>query len=69
MCGSGGRTIILTMIRPFTPSKVLLVADRRAAPSAGGSPAVRRYRLARLRLDGRPADAESPFEYLKRVYD
>jgi hypothetical protein len=69
MCPCGGRTIILTMIRPVTPSKVLLVADRRAAPSAGAVPAVRRYRLARLRLDGRPADAESPFEYLKRVYD
>lgn len=57
------------MIRPVTTSKVTLVADRRLQASSNGSPAVRRYRLARLRLDGRPADAESPFEYLKRVYD
>ena len=57
------------MTRPVTASKVLLVADRRVAPAARDSGPVRRYRLARLRFDSRPAGAESRFEYLKRVYD
>jgi hypothetical protein len=30
---------------------------------------VRRYRLARLRFDPRPAGADARFEHLKRVYD
>jgi hypothetical protein len=44
------------MIRTASSSKVLLVADRRAGASDGAI-AVRRYRLARLRLDGPPAIA------------
>lgn len=60
--------IILSMTRP-TPSKVLLVADRRADPGEPGAPNVRRYRLARLRFDSRPADSDTRFEHLKRVYD
>lgn len=43
--------------------------DRRSEPSAAGAAVVRRYRLARLRFDSRPAGADSPYEYLKRVYD
>jgi hypothetical protein len=61
--------IILHMTRPLTTSKVLLVADRRAAVAGRETVTVRRYRLARLRLNPRPADAATPFEYLKRVYD
>ena len=57
------------MTRPLTASKVLLVADRRTSLAARGSGAVRRYRIARLRFDSRPAGAESRFEYLKRTYD
>lgn len=49
-------------------SKVLLVADRREAPAEAGAP-VRRYRLARLRFEGRDTASASRFEYLKRVYD
>jgi hypothetical protein len=30
---------------------------------------VRRYRLARLRVDGRPAGSRARFEHLKRAYD
>lgn len=62
---------MIAMIRPVTSSKVLLVADRRGASAGVGSGAtlVRRYRLARLRLEGRPADPASRFEHLKRVYD
>jgi hypothetical protein len=57
------------MTRPITASKVLLVADRRRAPADREVPPVRRYRIARLRFDSRPAGAESRFDYLKRVYD
>ena len=61
--------IMLSMTRPASSSKVLLVKDRRSEPSASGTAVLRRYRLARLRFDSRPADADSPYEYLKRVYD
>jgi hypothetical protein len=57
------------MTRPITASKVLLVADRRRAPADREVAPVRRYRIARLRFDSRPAGAESRFDYLKRVYD
>jgi hypothetical protein len=42
------------MNRPLTASRVLLVADRREVPSEERTAPLRRYRLARLRLDGRP---------------
>jgi len=61
--------IILAMTRPLTASKVLLVADRRSAPASRRDTPVRRYRLARLRLDPRSGAGESRYEYLKRVYD
>jgi hypothetical protein len=60
------------MTRPIAASKVLLVADRRAdTGGAGGAESipVRRYRLARLRFDSRPAGADARFEHLKRAYD
>jgi hypothetical protein len=60
---------MLSMTRPTAPSKVLLVADRRADDHDPGAGAVRRYRLARLRFDSRPAGSEARFEHLKRVYD
>ena len=69
MCAGARPPIILAMTRPMTASKVLLVADRRAAPSTRESTPVRRYRLARLRFDPPPAGSESRFDYLKRVYD
>lgn len=56
------------MTRPLT-SKVLLVQDRRSGSLDPGTAAVRRYRLARLRLDGREMAPEHRFEHLKRVYD
>ena len=57
------------MTRPLTASKVLLVADRRTVPASRRDTPIRRYRLARLRLDSRAATDESRFEYLKHVYD
>jgi hypothetical protein len=65
----GGRPIILAMTRRITPSKVLLVIDRRGAASRRESTAVRRYRLARLRFEPPPAGAQPRFDYLKRAYD
>ena len=69
MCDPAPDPIIPAMTRPVTASKVLLVADRRAASAPRASTPVRRYRLARIRFDPPPAGTESRFEYLKRVYD
>jgi hypothetical protein len=60
---------MLAMTHPATSAKVLLVADRRAEPAAPSAVPLRRYRLARLRFDGRRQDEASRFEHLKRVYD
>jgi hypothetical protein len=56
------------MSAPLASSKVLLVADPRAVPARSSAVPIRRYRLARLRLD-RDAAGHSRYEYLKRVYD
>jgi hypothetical protein len=48
---------------------VLLVEDRREASTDASVAPLRRYRLARLRLDGRSHDRASRFEHLKRAYD
>jgi hypothetical protein len=61
--------IMLAMTRPIRSSKVLLVADRRPVSTAPGVPAMRRYRLARVRPEGPPAAGGARYEYLKRVYD
>jgi hypothetical protein len=55
---------ILAMTRPLTASRVLLVADRRELPSDLRAPALRRFRLARLRLDGRDS---APRQQVKRA--
>jgi len=69
MPGRAEIPIILGMTRPLTPSKVLLVQDRRSAPASRRDTPIRRYRLARMRFDSRLPDSESRFDYLKRVYD
>jgi hypothetical protein len=60
---------MLPMTRPLTSSKYMLVADPRPAAAEPGSAPIRRYRLARLRLEGRALDPAHRFEHLKRVYD
>ncbi len=60
--------MILAMTRPIRSPRLLLVADPRPASLEPGLP-VRRYRLARLRLDGRSPEPELRFEHLKRVFD
>jgi hypothetical protein len=57
------------MNRPIPASKVLLVADHRGSKSSVGAIPVRRFRLARLRLDGRTTADAMRFDHLKRVYD
>lgn len=69
MCSVPQAPMILGMTRPLTASKVILVSDRRQVPAPRRDTPIRRYRLARLRLDSRPAGTESRFDYLKRVYD
>jgi hypothetical protein len=61
--------IMLVMTSPSASPKVLLIADRRTTTSEPGTAPLRRYRLARLRFEGRVANAASRFEHLKRVYD
>ena len=63
--------MIPAMDRSLSSSKLLLVADNRPVARsirATGAP-VRRYRIARLRLEGRPTDQGARFEHLKRVFD
>ncbi|HWF53510.1 MAG TPA: hypothetical protein VG223_02725 [Solirubrobacteraceae bacterium] len=57
------------MNSPQTVSKLLLVADERGGAPAASAPLVRRYRLARLRLDGRSSAPGARFDHLKRVFD
>lgn len=45
---------MLAMSSTPKSSKFLLVADRREPPAKENRAPVRRYRLARVRLDGRP---------------
>jgi hypothetical protein len=58
----------------MTPSSIaaarLLLVERRdtVAPRDPNAPKVRRYRLARLRLNGR-ATGGARFEHLKHSYD
>jgi hypothetical protein len=56
---------MLVMSRPLTASRVLLVADRRELPSDLRAAPLRRFRLARLRLEGRDAAPRS--EQVKRA--
>jgi hypothetical protein len=67
--GASGIMLAMTRPAPFTSSRLLLIADsRRAMPEPAGFP-VRRYRLARLRLEARPTEPSRRFEHLKRVFD
>ena len=60
--------MIIAMSAPLASSKVLLIEDQRVLQSKSPAVPIRRYRLARLRLD-RSAPGTARYEYLKRVYD
>jgi hypothetical protein len=47
------------MDRISSPKRIMLLAGRHTAPAAGrGGVEIKRYRLARERLDGRPSFAQ-----------
>jgi hypothetical protein len=47
----------------------VLVADRNVGAGPYRDTPIRRYRLARVRFDDRPAAGEARFDHLKRVYE
>lgn len=56
--------------RSAAAARILLLERRdTVAPRDPNGARVRRYRLARLRVDGRGAAGRSRFEHLKRGYD
>jgi hypothetical protein len=57
------------MTRPIRSSKLLVVADPRPGPAEPSIVVLRRYRLSRLRFEGRSQDSTLLFEHLKRVFD
>lgn len=57
------------MTRPDRSSKLVLVEDPRGASSEQADGGVRRYRLARVRLDSRSAEPSRRFQHIKRIYD
>jgi hypothetical protein len=63
------RFMIPAMTQPATSPRVLLVADGRPPKLAPLGTRVRRYRLARLRFDGRATDPAARYDHLKRIYD
>jgi hypothetical protein len=60
---------MLAMTTPAAASRILLVEDPDRMP--GPSARIRRYRMARLRLNPRPGPRPAPerFVHLKRIYD
>jgi hypothetical protein len=58
---------MLAMTRPAASSKLILIEARTGASDVARPARVRRYRLARLQLDGRSSDPASRFDHLKRV--
>ena len=58
---------MLAMTNPLTPSKVLLVAESRAGRERSESAPVRRYRLARVQLDGRALTPRARPSALRRL--
>ena len=54
---------------PATAPARRLVLVPAAASTGRGEASVRRYRLARLRLEGREVPREQRFAHVKRTYD
>jgi hypothetical protein len=60
------RRIIMSMTSRPPTSKVLLVADGRAAAQGGAAGPIRRYRIARIRPENRPIMGGSGSERASR---
>jgi hypothetical protein len=50
-----------------SPSRVVLLSDPRGGSSGSTSVPIRRFRLARLRVDPRPAGGAARLDQIKRV--
>jgi hypothetical protein len=60
----------MTTATPSQLSRIILVGERKRLGSGQDVPAIRRYRLARLRLNDRDrSSGASRFEHLRRSYD
>jgi hypothetical protein len=57
----------MTRATALSASRFLLLPEAERPGASGSEHAVRRYRLARLKLDSR--DAQDRFAHLKRTYD
>jgi len=57
------------MTHPHNASRLLLIEDRRGALDTGTAVPLRRYRLARVRVEERSEPPERRFDYLKRAHD
>ena len=57
------------MTLSHTSPKVLQVPEARSADGTGAPITLRRYRIARLRVDARTGAGAERFEHLKRSYD
>lgn len=68
MSALGERTMMLSMTSPLPSTKVLLVPDPRNAKGEGATP-LKRFRIARVRLDEGGEQPNNRFDYLRRVYD
>ena len=58
--------MILTMTYRPQQSKVLLVSDSRVVTADQAQSPIRRYRIARLRIDARRSPGAAQFEQAKR---
>ena len=59
---------ISAMTTSLAASRIMLLADKPAAQRNPLAPKIRRYRLARVQLNGTRAEQDR-FEHLKRTYD
>ena len=58
---------MLLMTQTLTPSKLLLIADRRDSTARPSPVAVRRFRLARLKLDAAAPTSSARLSELPRA--
>jgi hypothetical protein len=57
------------MTNSAATAKLTLLEDRRGRTTVNGSSPVRRFRLARVRVDGPAPAPRERFEYLRRTHD
>jgi hypothetical protein len=60
--------MMASMRSPLSPRRIVLVPAG-SSQEHHGQPAIRRYRVARLRFDTPRTASAKPYEYLKRTFD